>query len=155
MKKTILLTLFFSYFAMFSQEKETLKVYSFSEVEKLHQQKPKPIVVFIYTDWCKVCFGMKKNTFKNDAVIRTLNNQYYFVKLNAEYEKDITFLGKKFMSKKIGIHELAKELASINGKVSYPTTTILNSKFEIDFQIDSYINSEKMNLLLNKILENI
>jgi len=157
MKKLFLYILLIGYFTTNAQTKKTvLKVYTFAEVERLHQQKPKPIVVFLYTDWCKICFGMKKNTFKNDEVIHLLNDKFYFVKLNAEQKEAIIFLGKTFVYKpsgnKTGINELAKELATINGKISYPTTTILNSNLEIDLQIGNYINSKDMHLLLMKFL---
>ncbi|WP_298781294.1 DUF255 domain-containing protein [uncultured Polaribacter sp.] len=157
MKKLICLIFILGYFTTHSQKIEALKIYSFSEVEKLHQQKPKPIVAFIYTDWCKICYGMKNTTFKNNGVVKLLNDNFYFVKLNGEEQKDILFLGKKFVYKpsgnKTGTHQLAKELATLKGKISYPTTTILNTNFEIIFQKDSYINSKEMIYVLNQILE--
>ena len=149
---------FIGCFAVQSQEKkEVLKVFTFEEVEKLHQKNPKPIVVFVYTDWCKICHGMKKNTFKNEEVIRLLNDKFYFIKLNAESKKDIVFLEKTFVyrptGKNTGVHELANELASIKKRIAYPTTTILNSKFEIDLQLDGYVNSKKMKkILINYLL---
>ncbi|QTE24396.1 thioredoxin family protein [Polaribacter cellanae] len=154
MKTIFLLFIFFGSFATFSQKKETkLNVYTFSEVEKLHQQKPKPIVVFVFTDWCKICFGMKQTTFKNNKIMQLLNEKFYFIKLNGEEKKDITFLGKTFVYKptgtNTGVHELAEELATVNAKISYPTTVILNSKFTIDLQIPNYIN----NTIFLKILE--
>ena len=157
MKKLLILAVFLGKLAIFSQsEKSELRVFTFKEVEKLQQQKPKPIVAFIYTDWCKICFGMKKNTFKNDTVISILNDKFYFVLLNAEQREDIYFLGKTFVYKpsgsKTGIHELAEELASIDRKISYPTTTILNSNLEIDLQIGTYINSKDMHTILIKFL---
>ena len=100
---------------------------------------------------------MKKTTFRNTEVIKLLNDNFYFVKLNGEEKRDITFLGKKFVYKltgtKTGIHELANELAAKNGRIAYLTTTILNSKFEIDLQANSFINSSKMNSILNKFLK--
>jgi thioredoxin-related protein len=141
---------------MFSQlGKTTLKTFTFEEVEKLHQQKPKPIVVFIHTDWCKFCFGMNKTTFRNTEVIKQLNTNFYFVKFNGEEKKDITFLSNTFTYKptgtNTGIHELANELASKNGRIAYPTTVILNSEFEINLQLSGYVKSKKMISLLNKI----
>jgi thioredoxin-related protein len=107
--------------------------------------------------WCKICHGMKKTTFRNTEVIKLLNDNFYFVKLNGEEKKDFTFLCKKFLYKptgtKTGIHELANELAAKNGRIAYLTTTILNSKFEIDLQANSFINSSKMNSILNKFLK--
>ena len=157
MKKLLILTVFLGNLAIFSQsEKSELRVFTFNEVEILHQQKPKPILVFLYTDWCKICFGMKKTTFKNDKVVRLLNDKFYFVKLNAEQKEDVIFFGKTFVYKpsgnKTGINELAKELGSIDGKISYPTTTILNSNLEIDLQIGNYINSKNMHMILMKFL---
>ena len=158
MKKIIILILFIANLATFSQSvKSELRVFSFEEVEQLHQQKPKPIVVFIYTDWCKICFGMKKNTFQNDEIIKLLNDKFYFINLNGEEKKEITFLGKTFVYKpsgnKTGTHELAIELAAIKGRISYPTTTILNSNFEIEAQIDGYLNSKKFYKFINNYIK--
>lgn len=155
--KVLTFILFFGCFAVNAQQTEIkLKEYSFSEAERLQENNPRPLFIFIYTDWCKICEGMKKTTFKNNEVISLLNKHFYFIKLNGEEKKDITFLGKTFAYKptgnKTGTHQLAKELSSIKGKISYPTTTILNSKFEIDIQVDRFINSKKMKKILESYL---
>jgi thioredoxin-related protein len=146
MKKIITFLIIVNCFTLQSQnQKDLLKTYTFEEVELLHKQNPKPILVYIYTDWCKFCFAMEKNTFKNKKVIQTINDQFYFIKLNAETKKDITFLNKKFIYKatgiNTGIHELTNELASVKNRISYPTITKLNSNFEIEFQKVGYLNS--------------
>lgn len=138
-----------------AQEETGLKVYTFSEVDSLSQQKPKPIAVFIYTDWCKICYGMKKTTFKNKKVIQLLNDHFYFITLNGEEKKDLTFLGKTFVYKptgtNTGVHELANELAAIQKRISYPTTTFLNSKFVIQLQINGLYSAKKMEKILSKL----
>jgi thioredoxin-related protein len=100
---------------------------------------------------------MKKNTFKNEKVIRLLNDHFYFIKLNGEEKEDISFLGKTFnyipKGTNTGIHELASELGSIKGKITYPTTTILNSKLEIERQLNGYINSRNMNMILLEMIK--
>jgi len=155
-RKILSIFIFIGGFANFSQTE--LKIYTFSEVEKLQQQKPKPVAIFIYTDWCKICFGMKKTTFKNKEVIQLLNNNFYFVRLDGEEKKDIIFLGKTFVYKpsgaNTGVHELADELASINKRISYPTTTILNSKFEIELQINGFSNAKEMKKILSRLSSN-
>ena len=157
MRKLLFLFFLLGFFSVQSQDKETLKVYSFSEVEKLQQQNPKPIVIFISTHWCKFCHGMKKRTFKESKVTKLLNTFFYLIQLDAELKENITFLGKTFTYKPsgntTGTHELAIELATLNGKMNYPTTTILNTKFEIDLQLDGYINHEKMKLILTNYLQ--
>ncbi|HCY98200.1 MAG TPA: thioredoxin family protein, partial [Polaribacter sp.] len=88
------------------------------EAEKLQQEKAKPILIFIYTDWCKICHGMKRTTFKNKKVISLLNEKFYFIQLNGEEKKAISFLGKTFRYKPTGTttgsHQLANELGAIN-----------------------------------------
>ena len=150
-KKVLFLFIFFGCFTIYAQErkeKEVLNIFTFEEVEELHQQIPKPILVFLYTDWCKICFGMKKTTFKNRKVIQLLNEKFYFIKLNAEEKQDITFLGKIFTYKPTGIntgmHELAVELGTIKKTIIYPTTIILNTVFEIDAQLTGLYNARKM-----------
>jgi|TARA_B110000977_G_scaffold194569_1_gene271424 thioredoxin-related protein len=150
-KELLFLFIFFGCFTNYAQEnkgKEDLNIFTFEEVEKLQQQKPKPILIFLYTDWCKICFGMKKTTFKNREVIQLLNEKFYFIKLNAEEKKDITFLGKIFTYKPTGttsgMHELATELGTIKKTIIYPTTILLNTIFEIDAQLTGLYNANKM-----------
>lgn len=154
MKKILVLLILIS-FVSFSQEK--IKIYTFNKVEKLQQESPKPIFVFISTNWCAICFGMKQTTFKNRQVINLLNRHFYLVDLDAENEKDINFLGKTYRYKssgnKTGIHELAATLATKNKQVVYPTSTILNKKFEIDLQIQGHLTSSKMISILQKYQE--
>jgi thioredoxin-related protein len=159
MKKLLFLFIFFGHFTIFAQEnkeKEVLNIFTFEEVEMLQQQKPKPILVFTYTDWCKICFGMKKTTFKNEEVIRLLNEKFYLIYLNGEEKKDIAFLGKIFKYKptgaNTGTHELASELGTVKKKIAYPTTIILNTAFEIDAQLVGFYNAKKMNRIITKYL---
>jgi thioredoxin-related protein len=159
-KKLLFLFIFFGYFTIYTQErkgKEVLNIFTFEEVEELHQQTPKPILIFLYTDWCKICFGMKKTTFRNTEVIKLLNDNFYFVKLNAEEKKDITFLGKMFTYKptgtNTGMHELAAELGTIKKTIIYPTTIILNTVFEIDAQLTGLYNTRKMTDILTTYID--
>jgi len=65
MKKISIIWLFLLFaFPVFGQ----LKMYSFSEVERLNKIAPKPIVVFIHTSWCKYCKLMEHSTFKNQEI---------------------------------------------------------------------------------------
>ena len=159
-KKLLFLFIFFGCFTIYTQErkgKEVLNIFTFEEVEEIHQQIPKPILVFLYTDWCKICFGMKKTTFKNRKVIQFLNEKFYFIKLNAEEKQDITFLGKIFTYKPTGIntgmHELAVELGTIKKTIIYPSTIILNTVFEIEAQLAGLYNAREMISILTTYID--
>lgn len=141
-----------SFFSL-AQETQKLRVYTFEEVEKLHQLNPKPLLVFVYTDWCKICFGMKKTTFQDKGVSSLLNKHFYVIFFNAETEKEIQFFGKYFQNKPSGIHELATILASKNNQIAYPTITVLNKEFEIKLQLQGFTKGTELTSILNSFLK--
>lgn len=158
-KKLLFPFIFFGCFSIYGQEsteKEVLNIFTFEEVEKLHPLNPKPLLVFVYTDWCKICHGMKRTTFKNKKVVQLLNEKFYFIRLNGEEKKDITFFGKTFKYKptgaNTGMHELANKLATKEKRIAYPTTIILNTAFEINAQLIGFYNTQKMTQIITQYL---
>lgn len=132
-----------------------IEVRNFQELDSLQQIEPRPIVFFIYTDWCKYCQAMENTSFQNENVQNTLNQYFYFIQLNAESKKDIAFQNYVFQFKPsgngAGIHELAEQLASIDGKVSFPTMCVLNPNLEIVFQNAGFMNAETMLLVIKEL----
>jgi thioredoxin-related protein len=131
-----------------------LTTHSFEEVEQFSKENPKPIVVFIHTSWCKYCKMMENSTFKNPKVIKELNENFYFISLDAESKKEITFHNHTFRFKptgnNTGIHELATALATIDSQVIYPTLSILNADYTITLQKHSYLNAKSVLSILEK-----
>lgn len=131
-----------------------LKSYTFEEAEKLSKANPKPFVVFIHTSWCQYCKMMENSTFKNEAIIAMLNQDFYFIPLDAETKEDIVFNNHKFSfipkGPNTGVHELATDLATINSQVVYPTLTILNANYSMIFQKHSFINAKDLTIILQK-----
>ena len=134
-----------------------LKNYSFEQIDSLQTIQKRKIVVFIHTDWCKYCQAMKNITFKNKEVIKKLNEEFYFITLNAEEKRTITFNSKQFIYKSngnsIGIHELAYELANINKQTTYPTICVLNVQNEIIFQENNYLPTKELLVIFGKLNE--
>lgn len=132
-----------------------LKTYSFEEAEELTKSKPKPVVIFIHTSWCNYCKMMENSTFKNPEVINLLNNDFYFISLDAESKEEIHFNNHTFKFKpkgqNTGIHELATALATIDSEVIYPTITILEYDLSILFQKHSFLNAKALLTILEKI----
>lgn len=147
----LILILFGTIPSVFAQ----LRTYTFEEVTQLSQENPKPIVVFVHTTWCKYCKMMENSTFKNKEVINTLNTNYYFIPLDAETKNDITYNNFKFKfkptGKNTGVHELATALATIDGQISYPTLTVLDSSNTILFQKSSFLNTKTVLTILKTI----
>lgn len=132
-----------------------LKTYSFEEAEELTKSKPKLVVIFIHTSWCNYCKMMENSTFKNPEIINLLNNDFYFISLDAESKEEIHFNNHIFKFKpkgqNTGIHELATALATIDSEVIYPTITILESDLSILFQKHSFLNAKALLTILEKI----
>lgn len=149
----ILLILFWAIPSSFAQ----LKTYSFEQIDSLQRNQNRKIIVFIHTDWCKYCQAMKNTTFKNKEVIKALNENFYFITLNAEEKSTITFNSRQFIfktnSNTTGIHELAVELATINNQTIYPTICVLNTQNEIVFQESNYLPAKEFLMVLEKLKE--
>jgi thioredoxin-related protein len=76
----------------------------FEDIDSLQREKARPLVIYIYTDWCKYCNMMSKGTLNKGRVEQTLNENFMFVKLNAESEEDITLKGKTFSFRSNGMN---------------------------------------------------
>jgi thioredoxin-related protein len=111
------------------------------------------VVVFIQADWCQICRGMEKTTLANKKIIALLNESFYFVKFNGEEKEGITFLGETYAFKPFGnsgTHELALKLATIDKRMSYPTTTVLDKEFGIVLQLEGLTSKRRMASILRK-----
>lgn len=155
MKKQIFIVLLF-FWALPSGFAQ-LKTLTFEEAERIALQNPKPIVVFIHTNWCNYCKMMENSTFKNEEVIHLLNEGFYFISFDAESKKPINFNDQIFIHKPTGpnsgIHELATALATIDNQLSYPTIVILDDEKRILFQKQSYLSAKELQSILEKTQE--
>ena len=129
------------------------KPVSFEDLKALQTIKPRNVVVLIRTDWCKYCHVIQNMMLKNTNVSLLLRDKFYTVFLDAEEKKDIFFAGRTFKFKQ-GVNELAKELATMKGKVSYPTLCILNARNDIVYQYDGFLSAKALEFTLKKISGN-
>ena len=154
MKKNCLAILLFISSFTFSQNKINdlpLSVQAEKAFE-LQEESKKPMLFFFYTDWCKYCFTMKKNTFTDKKIVQLINDNFHFVLFNAESKEPVTLKRKTFNNKQ-GTHELAIALASKNGYMSYPSLVILNQKSRIDEQVDTVLSAKQLTELLTEYLK--
>lgn len=132
-----------------------LKSYAIEQIDSLQKTEKRKVLVFIHTDWCKFCQMMKNTTFKNKQVIQTLANQFWFVSLNAEEKRKMTFWGKEYQFQPTGvhtgIHELAVQLGSIQGAIAFPSICILNPGYEIIFQHQQFLKTADLLRVLSAV----
>ncbi|MFN8257158.1 MAG: DUF255 domain-containing protein [Bacteroidales bacterium] len=109
----------------FSQEiipPSGIKWYKINEAFELSKKEPKPIIVYVYTDWCSWCKFLMKTTFANNAISNYINTYFYPVRFNAETLDTIQLDGIKYVNRKIGaqpVHDLATKL--LDAKFTYPS----------------------------------
>lgn len=127
-----------------------LNTHTFEEAEKLSIENPKSFLVFIHTDWCKICKMMENTTFKNKEIVQHLNQNFYFISFNAENKKDIKFNKNTFKFKPKGTNSGIHELAELLSNQTYPTITILKADYSILTQIESFTNTKTLLQILEK-----
>lgn len=118
--------------------------------------RPRPVLVQVYTDWCRYCKLQEMTTFRDKAVIRQLNATFYAVALNAEAREPVQLAGRTFTFQATGpgsgVHELALVLArDEQGLVSYPTIILLDDKLQIRGRWPGLIKAGQLTAALDKL----
>lgn len=149
MKRTILLTLLFSFSIIAFSQTSEVKWYTIQEAEQLIKENPRPIFVDTYTDWCGWCKKMDKDTFTDKVITDLLNNKFYAVKFDAESSEKVTFQGREFINDgKAGkAHQLA--VALLQGQLSYPTVVFLNEKAQLISPVPGYREPKEMEVIMS------
>ena len=128
-------------------ENAPLKQYSINEIRQLSAQKPKKLVIDVYTDWCSWCKKMDKSTYQNEEIIQQINEDFYFVKLNAETRDSIFFDNKIFtFQNQYKANEFA--VALLNGQMSYPSTVFLDENLGLLTVVPGYLTPKDLSPIL-------
>lgn len=124
------------------------------DVQVAMKKQPKKVYMDVYTDWCGWCKVMDKKTFSNKEVIRYMNKNFYAVRLNAERQDSVMFMGKMYgFVPGMRANQLAIDL--LGGRMSYPTSVILEENFQNPAPIPGYLNVVTMEKILKYLGENI
>ncbi len=154
-KLNLILVLFFLGHSFGAMSQNT-KWYTITKAIELNQKEPRKIMIDVYTDWCGWCKVMDEQTFKNPAISKILNQNYYAVKLNAETTDTIIFNGHKLVSTGQGnrpVHQLAAAL--LNGKMSYPSVVFLDEKLNLITVVPGFNKPEQMEPILDYIYQSM
>ena len=111
-----------------------------TEMQAAIQKEPRKIFIDVYTVWCGPCKMMMSQTFTDSKIIEYVNKNYYAVKFNAEGNESITFNGKNYVnnsynpsnsSRRNGTHQFTQAIASVNGRIAYPTLVYMDENLQI------------------------
>lgn len=124
---------------------EKIKGYTLNEAITTAKKNPRKIVISIFTDWCNGCNIMNKTTFTDSLLKDYIEQNYYFVELNAETKDTLEWNGNKVVpsnNPQNPFHPLASMLA--NGNLILPTTVVLDENFQRLDVIPYYLTPEAL-----------
>jgi len=127
LRYTILVVLITISANLYGQE---IKWMTWTEAVAANEKEPKKIFVDVYTDWCGWCKRMDQSTFKDSAVVATMNAHFYAVKMNAEQKESIFWREMEFKwveGGRSGFNSLALEL--LDRQMSFPSFVTLDKEF--------------------------
>ncbi|MDX1760924.1 MAG: thioredoxin family protein [Christiangramia sp.] len=141
---------------MNAQQTEGVNWISFEQLYDSIQKKPKKVFIDFYADWCVPCKRMDKEVFTDPEVYRTLNRDFYAVKMNVESKDTIKFGEQVFVNERINrrnpVHQIALLMARRkNQPFSLPAMVILDEKFQAKARYFQFLNKDQ---LLKALSEN-
>ena len=92
---------------------------------------------------------MDKTTYKNDVIVKFINDNFYAVKMDGEGKEDISFKGKTYKFVQQGrskYHELAATI--MKGKMSYPSTAFFSAEEQLIQTVPGYLEEKKFEKIL-------
>ncbi|MDB9776055.1 thioredoxin family protein [Vicingaceae bacterium] len=105
----------------------------------------KPLLLFIHTDWCKICKMQEGTVFADDSISKQLNEQFNTLKLNAEDVNDISFFGRTYQgATSNSYHEFAEYIGKEGNVLNFPTLLILNERLEIVYKKAGFVSKEEL-----------
>lgn len=121
-----------------------------TKIENKLKENPKYIIIELYTDWCGICAIQHKKIQKDEDLISKLNEEFYFIRFDAESNESFIFNGHEFKNQN-KIHDFAKAISSDSN--AFPAWIIMNPKLEIIFQYNGLIEPEDLKAILLKLKE--
>lgn len=132
-----------------------LKSLQFGQLDSLQLEFRKPVVVILHTEWCQYCAAMINAAKTNPKIYDKLNNDFYFVMLDAEDKRDIRFNNRVYHYKPNGLsngfNELAVDLTKDRGGLVFPNLIFLDNRNNVFYNYPGYLGPKDFLTLLNDI----
>lgn len=116
-------------------------------------QNPKPIIIQFSTDWCGYCLLQNKKIKQNPQLLEMLENDYYYLQLDAESNTTYHFLQRDFLPNPSyplhKTHSLVAAFLQENESVAYPFWVMLSIDLLIEWRYTGYLAPNKLHEILN------
>ncbi|MGY8988254.1 MAG: thioredoxin fold domain-containing protein [Flavobacteriales bacterium] len=167
MRRTILLSLLFLPFLVFSQgniKKSTINWISLENAKEYSEKYNQKILIYFYKHNCEYCEKMQKETLNDINIINLINNNFLPVKIDSRTKDTIEYNGKKYTNQQPESsgrhdwrHDFYAEVTSFkqnNKDVSTtPSIVIFNSKFQKIKVLPGIQSKPQLLRSLNKIIK--
>lgn len=124
-----------------------------SQAQLVYEELEKPLIIYVYTDWCKICKLQDQSVFSDSLVMNTINQCFIASKINAESKDSIQFIGRSYRgASNQTYHEIAEYLAKEKGKkLSFPSLIFLNNQLEFTYRKTGFMSKAELLSLLKEI----
>lgn len=138
-----------------AQEAPSINWISFNQLNDSLKLKQKKVFVNFHATWCVYCKEMNRTTFKDEEVIKELNQNYYAVSMDVESKEKVIFGEQIYINKRIKklnpIHEIAVLLASRQNKAfSLPAFILFDDNFKAKARYFQYLDKNAMLKILRE-----
>lgn len=147
-----ILSLFIAFLFVGVANAQEINWMSMNEALAAQAKKPKKIMVDVYTEWCGPCKMMDKRTFRNDALIEYVNENFYAVKFNAEGNETVNFKGNVFKNPGYEAGKSGRNSTHVFAQVlnirGYPTLVFFDEKGSLIAPLVGYRTAEQLEIHL-------
>lgn len=127
---------------------------TFEALPEKMKENPKPIVLYIDSDYCAYCAIQQKQLQKDKKIQDILALDFYFVTLNSEQKSPVVFNQQTYGYNTLAeAHQLACLYAMENGKIATPTWIIFSKEYTPVFKYNGLINTKDLQKLLENFTE--
>ncbi len=145
---------FFSFISLYFTSILCFAQVDFDQLNQLYKNEPRPILIYFYTDWCRICKIQEKQIEQNLSLKESLNNDVYFIKFDAESDRDVSFLNQNFKANssknKKTNHSLLNAFIQ-QQEINYPLWIFLNQDLELIDKYPGLIQPKNLEKIINQL----
>lgn len=109
---------------------------SFKELARKQAQEKRPMVIYVSSKYCVYCLMQEAKVRKDKKLSEKLNEEYYFVKGNAEKDTDIPFHNQHFVIPDQNDSYAVNEFVKVYGKneegmIAYPLWLFFDKDYQL------------------------